>query len=428
MMYLYFISCISSSQDTSQDDAWETETIPTIEEALLPSDGCTTDLPPILFVHGFLAAGDGFDHHMARFANNGHCLDHLFALDWDNLNQQTSQQLLTQTIDNILEQTGAEQIDLVGHSAGGSLSVSLLLKPEENRVRRYIHVGSSPFEEVLTIPYLHLTSQADPIAPPTEMENAYNVQIENDDHFAVITSEASFAQMYSFLYDTNPSNTEVPIVENPTLWGKALDFGNNVPTEGNIFVYILDPNTGRPLQENPLFTQEVGPYGYFGPILVEQSQSYELRLVPRKGPTIYHFFSPFDHNTRALRLRSLPEEGIGAQFLSSLPLESSECVSLVNYSAHSGMIFGRDSLLLDGVEQLNEARANAANNTIALFHTDAQEDKQNGPDPTTFAFLPFLAGTDTYWAPSKTESISVSYNEQQLNVPKYAEGILLTLQ
>lgn len=428
MMYLYFISCSSSSQDTSEAVYGETQTIPTIEAELLPSDGCTTERPPILFVHGFLAAGDGFDRHMARFAHNGHCLDHLFALDWDNLNQQASKQLLSETIDNILEQTGAAHIDLVGHSAGGTLSASLILEPAENRIRRYIHVGSSPFEEALPIPYLHLTSQADPIAPPTEMENAINIQIENDDHFAVITSAASFTQMYSFLYDVAPSSTEIPSVDAPTLWGKALDFGNNVPTEGTISVYLLDPSTGRPQQDTPLFTQEVGPYGYFGPYLVESTQYYELRLVPRKGPPIHHFFSPFDHNTRALRLRALPEEGIGAQFLSTLPLESEECVSLVNYSAHSGMIVGRDSLLIDGVEQLNEDRANAANNTIALFHTDAQEDQQNGPDPSTFAVLPFLAGTDTYWEPSETQSITVTFNEQSLTVPKYAEGILLTLQ
>ena len=425
---IFLLSCISGKENTQQETSIETEVLSTYDATLLPSSSCSIDRVPILFVHGFLAAGDGFDRHAARFANNGHCLEQLFALDWNNLEQDEAQSLLVTTIDAILEQTQAEQIDLVGHSAGGSLCASMIQNDDTERVRRYIHVGSSPFESSLPISWLNLTSTQDPIAPGNEIDGTNNIILTQEDHFEVITSPNSFSAMYTFLYDEQPSSNEYQSVQEPTIWGKSLDFGTNVPTEGDVEVYTISKETGLPLSVEPIYTQRIGEAGFIGPFSLQNEQQYELRLIPDKGPIIHHFFSSFDHDTRFLRMRSLPDEGIAAQVLSSLPLEEDTSVALVNYSAHSGMIVDRDHLLIDGEEQLNEARANPENNTIALFHTDINEDQINGEDPSSFALFPFLAGSDTYWEPDTQQSISVSFNGSTLHVPRYGEGILLTLQ
>ena len=94
-MMIIFLSCISTDIDSGHPPSIETEEIPTYNSLLLPSSSCETDKIPIIFVHGFLAAGDGFDRHAARFAANGHCLDQLFAFDWNNLEQSSSQNELS---------------------------------------------------------------------------------------------------------------------------------------------------------------------------------------------------------------------------------------------------------------------------------------------------------------------------------------------
>ena len=425
---MFFISCISTDIDSGQESSIETEEIATYDSNVLPSSTCETSKVPVVFVHGFLAAGDGFDRHAARFANNGHCLDKLFAFDWNNLEQSSSQEDLSIFINNVLEQTRAQQVDLVGHSAGSALSVSMMQDDDQNRVRRYIHVGSSPIDNNLSIPWLNLTSTKDPIAPANEIESVQNVILEQEDHFEVITSQASFAAMYMFLYDEEPTSPEYELSSEPQIWGKALEFGTNIPTKGRLEVYEVEAQTGLPIYENPSYTQEIGTYGFIGPFALSSEAVYEIRLIPNQGPTIHHFFAPFDHDNRFIRLRSLPDEGIATQILSSLPLEEDTSVALVNYSAHSGMIVDRDTLVIDGQEQLNEDRANAENNTIALFHTDVNEDQTSGTDPSSLSLFPFLAGTDTYWEPSSDQNISITFNGNTLHVPRYGEGIILTLQ
>jgi triacylglycerol esterase/lipase EstA (alpha/beta hydrolase family) len=116
---------------------------------ILPSASaqCDSTLRPVVFVHGFLASGDTWSNAVHYFRQAGYCENRLFAFDWNSIggsNKKTEQQLM-QFIDQILFTTGAKQIDLVGHSAGGSLARNYLKDSSPLRTHRQSQMAQRLF-------------------------------------------------------------------------------------------------------------------------------------------------------------------------------------------------------------------------------------------------------------------------------------------
>ncbi|HRG88387.1 MAG TPA: hypothetical protein PLW44_05160, partial [Chitinophagales bacterium] len=86
-------------------------------------DGCK-QLHPVIFLHGFLASGDTWANQVMRFTSNGYCDNLLYAYDWNTLGGGNDVNALNTFIDTVLARTGATQVDLVGHSAGGGYGYS----------------------------------------------------------------------------------------------------------------------------------------------------------------------------------------------------------------------------------------------------------------------------------------------------------------
>ena len=101
---------------------------------------------PIVLAHGFLASGDTWSPHARRLRANGWCSNRIVAFDWNTLNRTTDHgAALDAVIDGALAATGATQVDLVGHSAGGGLAYTYLGQPERAaKVAHYVHVASTP--------------------------------------------------------------------------------------------------------------------------------------------------------------------------------------------------------------------------------------------------------------------------------------------
>ena len=175
-----------------------------------------------------------------------------------------------------------------------------------------------------------------------------------------------------------------------------------------------------------MYTQPIGENGLWGPIEVDPNRYYEFRLQPDGEQTIHHFYLPLAHENRFMRLRAKPIEGLAGQLLSGIPFENTGSLSVVTYSNANALIHERDSLVIEGEEIITEARGAKENTLVAMFHFDDQEDEQSGSDPNTFSFFPyFLGATDHYWASDEAPSLSIRLNGNQLNVPRYGEGILL---
>ena len=127
-----------SPRDTADEETPELDVQfdPLADAPELPE--CDEDRRPIVMVHGFLAAGDTYANHAMRFTSNGYCVSHLFVFDWNTLNRRTDHTAnLDAFIDWVLAATGAEQVDLAGHSAGGALSYEYL--EEEPRAAKVAH-------------------------------------------------------------------------------------------------------------------------------------------------------------------------------------------------------------------------------------------------------------------------------------------------
>lgn len=77
------------------------------------------DRNPVIYVHGWGGSASEFDNLKPTFRAAGYTDDQLYALDFNNTqnNQTTAKQLATK-VDQILAQTGASKVDLLGFSMG----------------------------------------------------------------------------------------------------------------------------------------------------------------------------------------------------------------------------------------------------------------------------------------------------------------------
>ncbi len=82
---------------------------------------CDTTYIPVIMCHGFLASGDTYAGQVKRFVQNNYCGQSVYVYDWNSLGGGSSPALLDAFIEGVLERTGAAQVNLVGHSAGGGL-------------------------------------------------------------------------------------------------------------------------------------------------------------------------------------------------------------------------------------------------------------------------------------------------------------------
>ena len=196
-------------------------------------------------VHGFGEWGT-FDGHASRWAANGHCLDRFFALDWNTFDQEAGLNVLDAYVDAVIQETGAEQVDLIGHSAGAGLTREYVGEMGVGKVRRLAYVGFYPDTSAPDIPMLNLWSSGDLAVLGGNVDGIDNVQLTEEDHYQIATSIDSFTAIYEFFYDTPPQTLEPLSKDTSELWGKAVYFGENEPVQGStVEAYRLDPNSGN---------------------------------------------------------------------------------------------------------------------------------------------------------------------------------------
>ena len=314
---LAMLGCSNKSNDSSPPEV-ETQFIERNDNLFPPlTSQCETDLPPVLMAHGFLAAGDTYDEFALRLVANGHCPDLIFTYDWNTFSQGDSLSDLESAIDTILEQSGATQVDLMGHSAGGGLGFSAITSRTNQDQTVCPHRFRS--ERLRTpVPTLNLYSLGDTVVQGADMANATNVVLSDADHFEVATRVDAFENIYNFLYVSSATTTAIQTEDELEIWGKALGFGENNPmSDVEMSWYRIEPDTGERFSETPDFVQIIGDNGLFGPIPAISGERYEI-LLDADIP-VRHYYLPFTASHRHLRLRAVPESGLAATLLSSVP-------------------------------------------------------------------------------------------------------------
>lgn len=391
---------------------------------------------PIVFAHGFLASGDTYHLQIQRFTSNGYDLSELYTFDWNTLGLGNSEALLDNFIDKVLEETGAEQVDLVGHSAGSGLVYGYCSKKSQaDKIGHLVLLAgfpqSKPGGANGEVPTLNVYSTADAVSSGGgDIPRAANLKLTDKDHYEVATCEATFSAMYELFNDTTPTTTSVLPEEDIYISGKALSFGENLYVRNTkVAIYSVSKEDGSRISSTPEATFSVGKEGYWGPLKINKNTNYEFLVTAEASGNrpVHYYFEPFVRSSNAVYLRSYPASGsLGAAFLSSLPQKDEQAVTAF-FGASQAAIKDRDVLSINDVSLSTEPLTQASNTTIALFVYDENNNQRtDGGSVGLFASFPFLKATDVYVPTATSDKITYSLNDRTIHLRNWkskTEGV-----
>lgn len=390
---------------------------------------------PIVFVHGFLGSGDTYATQFQRFTANGYLPSQLFVFDWNSVGAKNNTiQLLDSFINHVLDKTGGQKINLVGHSAGGGVGYSYLNDTARAlKVANYVHIGSSkqskPAGKNGEINTLNIYSLGDKVVKAGDIAGAVNMQQKDSDHYEVATSEASFWSMFQFF---NPSNTKqfsVKQSKKPIIAGKACLMGENTAlVNALVEVYSINFKEGKRIDAKPIFKCTTDIQGNWGPFNAQAGIGYEFVLKPAGGQrTVHYFHEPFTTNDPLVYLRALPKTGMTALLLNTLPSNDQQSV-LALFSSNRAVISGRDSLTIDGLNLSSSIISPATKTAIAQFIFENGDGNSTGNLIPAFKAVPFMNGIDFLLGTNEEKPIHIYYNGQHFYLPKRksaTEGIMV---
>ena len=404
-----------------------------------PLPGCEEAPRPIVFVHGFLAGGDSFVNTAMRFSSNGYCPEYLRFFDWNTIirNMEVSSEKLADFVKQVRDETGAKQVDLVGHSAGGGLSHAYL-QDHADQVAHYVHAASfCDLEFSDDVSLMVLSSDEDVVTGPCSIEGADNQDLDGADHLQVVTVPEAFAAMYRFFNEGQaPATTRVIAQETVMLSGKVFSFGANVPMDGSVVnVYPLDAATGERQTSTPAGSFIAGEDGAWGPFQADPSIYYELEVTDDDMRPFHYYRQPSPRSHSLVYLRVLPESDLLlSRMLKDLRYDDASS-TLVFFSANQALYHGRDTATLDGLDLATIDMAPAPpfeDSTIVIFIFDAGGDGQSdgGPVPGQLSDFPFLSQYDAFLDASARRTMTLTMNGATLNVPTWkgdSEGTIIVV-
>lgn len=263
-----------------------------------PSGDDDKSILPIVFVHGFAGSASQFDSNAQRFVANGYPANKLSAYDHDGAGLDIAGYAtgLDAVIDEQLAKFGVEQVYLIGHSRGTSVSSTYLGDPARaKKVAKVILIDGRPCED--------LTSGT-PCAAPNQ------TGFPGQAHVNVATSAEAFKMQYKFLFDKEPTVWDIVKQDEPVeIGGRAVNFPANTGREGRTLdIFALKGETGE-RDGAAIATITIPASGDWGPVKVDPDKYYELRLNSETEGSYQHFyFQKFLRSTKFVRLLSGPPD------------------------------------------------------------------------------------------------------------------------
>lgn len=369
--------------------------------ALAARDG---DPIPIVFVHGNGDTPAAWMVTMWRWETNGWPRNRLFAANlpyptapfMEDLPQPGTsttvdqERALSDFVDDVLKQTGAKKIALVGNSrgantirnyvknGGGAKSVShvvlgggvnhgafnwgkLIDSAEFNGGGRFMSQLNDGSDEVVDgVKFLTMRSDRfDKYAQPDgrflvndknlptfvtsdapALKGAKNIVFPGADHRESAMSAKAFAAAFAFISGDEPKNDRIDRQAQPKLDGivTGLTAGlyDNLPVKGaKLKIYRVKSGTGARIGA-PVLTTTTGSDGRWGPFVADVKTSYEFELTVEGQPVTHIYRTPFQRGSNVVYLR--PAEVV----------ERPEDGSVVILSRPSGYFGIQDTVLFDG--------------------------------------------------------------------------------
>ena len=355
---------------------------------------------PVIFVHGVLGSANQFESQSMRFTSNGYPIDHVVGLDYDSLsigaNTEAVRSQLDALIASLQAETGAAQVDLVGHSLGTSVLQGYLNSSVDRAadVAHYVNLdGFAAASLPGGVPTLAVWGQGN---DARELVGAQNVHFGDQTHTQVVTSPETFEAMFTFLTGAPPASRDIvrQRAGEIQLSGRAHLFPSNAPVvDGDLEIYAVDAATGSRLDAEPEATFALTD-GAWGPFSADPTVHYELAIV-RNGNAHHLYFEPFVRSSSLMRLlTSEPGEGLDA--LWERGPDHSNMVLLRNKEWWGDQGANNDELTVDGTPVVSPATAPMSKRALAAFVWDIGVDGVSNPGvpAAAFAALPFLTGVD----------------------------------
>ena len=401
--------------------------VATVGTSAAPAAAAAPTLP-IVFVHGFSGSAAQYETQTLRFASNDYPKV-VTGIDRISATPAVIYPILDAFFDDVMADTGDEQIYVVGHSQGTSVMFGYL--------------NSSPDRAARVAKYIGIDGLAAPACPggvecmgvwargnPARALGTRNVQFVDQGHTQSVGSAESFAAQYEFFTGEPPATTEITSESrNLQISGRALNFPANTGIADSVLeVYEVRPATGARLGRGPIHTVHIGQDGNFGPLEVRRNQHYELQLTRQgpDGPLQQHFyFEPFVRSNHLLRLNLAPIDSPLSQAIQRGPHTT---VSIVRQKEWWGDnptdpanvdTLDVSTRIRGDVESagniINGATAPYAASTIAVLSFDINVD---GVTDTSnlFPLGPFLSGVDAYMPATEPPGGTITFRHEQRQV------------
>jgi len=384
---------------------------------LLGFGSCRRDLHPIIFVHGGSGSGAQFESQAMRFASNGYPEKYIAVVEYDSGNLDFPEDLpivhaeIDARIAELQAALNVEQVDLMGHSRGTTVSHAYLADPARAaKVAHYVNIdGRSADAPPGGVPTLALWAGAVDRPVQGEIVGATNITVPNQEHIEVATSEEAFFHMYHFLRGREPLTTGILPQIRPRVSGRATLFPDNVGLDGaTLEIWRVDGDTGERVGPHPRATYEIGPDGSWGPFKAWYGAHYEFVLLREGELALHYFYEPFLRTDTLVRLNVA--EGL-APFIESSPDHTA--LTVVRFKEFWGDRGPEnDVLAIDGTDVMNPVVApsgavGAASSAYFAFDVGSDGVSNLTSIPFPFAFIPFLTGSDLYIPAAPAGSIEI---------------------
>ncbi len=404
---------------------------PVPEGGGIEAAACDDTATPVVYAHGFMEVGDAFANQSMRFAANGICLDRVFAFDWNTIGDFDAELARFEGyVDGVLEETGADRINLVGHSRGTSLSRAFLNKPENaSRVEHYVGIAGFSADSLPGgVPSMTLSSEDDKIVGTSFIEGGENVLLPGQDHLMVSTSPEAFRNMYRFFNEgREPRTLEMEPTAEVRLAGRLLSFAENQPAPGmELNIYPLDAATGQRLAPEPAAAFLADAQGAWGPFLAEPGRYYEYEVIDPGGSwkPIHYYREPLPRSCNLFHFRVFPPAGslLGVVF-KLLLMFNPDGMLLATLNMNQAVVHGRDTLFVDGYEVSNQEVADADKTAIAIFYTDFPfVDPGHVPPYVDLLMDIFIRTFDLPVETDPPRAVPLSFNGRDLMVRNWRSG------
>ncbi len=408
---------------------------------VMDPEQCDTSRRPIVIAHGGWGTADQFEALALRFASNGYCMHYIVPFDYvtaDNIGGVIDQTLaeLELVIDDILQATGDDQVDLIGHSLGTRVSQTFLNSSTDRaaKVAHYANVEGGAADSLPGgVPSISLIGDS---AGGGEIAGGTNVVLtEGVDHVGAAPHLTTFQEMFAFFNDgEQPETLDILPGSKILVSGKLVEFHTSQAIarqpgeEGYVDIYEVDPTTGERINEEPDRHFVVREDGTWGPFEAEPDTYYEFMMSSDMREETGHYYrEPFIRSDAFVYLKH------ASMFLDTIPYTDDH--TFIITVRNKALWRGEDVLTVEGTEVSDSLACEPEDDTIALFLYDDLQDGTSVLDQSiaTYDALPFINGLDYFIPSTPRRSIEVKLVDRDsgaihlINVPSLkarSEGVV----